>query len=368
MEIDSRKPAASVLGSLAQHSAALTSLRLKLSNGAISDSESEYTRLCAMLRETSSLQEIDLDSDFGDELWQAVASLPLLKSLKISHRDESTTPTSPAMFPALTSLELNTSMPSSVTPMIQHVQFPSLQSLTLAFPPDAISYVGKRRTRPCFAAIAEACSSAPLTHLEIKTNDSTIPLYLTRISSIVSDDVRPLLRLTRLRHVNIHPRWPWDLDDNLFTEMVHAWPDVQLLFLDPSYRWKSPSRITLQGLESVATHYHIQTLGVVLDASVPALAKEDPISFDSIPAYTQKNTSLRNLHVGSSVIDSAAYVTVFLHSLFPKLDNLQAHSGRKKEDTPTVWRDVKDFLPAARRISAQARKEVQNRGIEVQTA
>ena len=78
--------------------------------------------------------------------------------------------------------------------------------------------------------------------------------HLTNISSsrvvalLGSEDLRPCMAFTSLRHVDLNIGWGVGLTDNELLALASAWPYLQDLAINQEWGWNTRSGITLRGL------------------------------------------------------------------------------------------------------------------------
>lgn len=316
----------------------------------------------SLLHAAPSLTQIYLYPALGVPVWIALSELPMLDFLEFRLErsvgkfwtPEDGTGTT---FRVLNYLKLTVAAVADLTTLLRHSKFPLLEDLFIEV---TLILTTSREMRAFTTAVATACASAPLRRITLETDnfkeeDSRGAEY------ILSNDLRPLLQLRDIEHVDFSLGWQWDLDDSLLDDIVQAWPKLEVLILDPHGGWRPDERrITLRGLSAIVRGCpRLESLGVVFDVT--------PLEENTAAASPSKwNTTLEHLVVGQTSLgsdesaDSTLAIAAFLSGLCPNLRSIvptfKADFERTFVDQLHVdrWEDVAELVKRSRLERLQA--------------
>ncbi|OAX35132.1 hypothetical protein K503DRAFT_868468 [Rhizopogon vinicolor AM-OR11-026] len=127
----------------------------------------------------------------------------------------------------------------------------------------------------------------------------------------------PLTRFSSLKGVHIVSSCTSLLDDDALGSLVKSWPCLEYFYIGVAYFWKTPPRITFQGLVTVVSSCpNLRGLGLVFDAT-----KLDAPTVEK-PGGGVCNTNITQLLVGSSPIEQPRQVAVSLSAILPCLETI----------------------------------------------
>lgn len=289
--------------------------------------------LILILRQTPNLTELSLIAHFVPQLWEAAASLPALQSYHFEHTgsDLSFLPTVSTPFVSLFKLSFFVHDIASATLCLQRCALPRLQELECSI---ETSYTASRQEVSALVdAIHTACHGA---HdlVGLKLEAGCTPRSPSEESDGTPEDLdkatlKSFFRYRHMQHFVLNTKWFWAYDDAFIREAAVAWPQIQVLDLDP--RAWSDSQISLDGLMPLARRCpQLQFLGAQINtARLPPICP--PVTISSLAASTRTKpwkgqTALVTLNVGTSTISwPPRKIADYLAYLFPALQNVEAY-------------------------------------------
>ncbi|KAJ7443107.1 hypothetical protein FB451DRAFT_1437726 [Mycena latifolia] len=278
-----------------------------------------------------------------------IGQLPTLTSLVITSLPADLSPSSAIsgpLFPALHQLALEYGI-ESATQLLRMCSDTPLTELGVIVESRGTTAAAMHRL---FAAVHGACSPSSLTSLILDTFMNFEPTTGDDGYVIRNDSMRLLFAFENLTDILIVAPSGFDLDDSTIAEMACAWPHATYLRLQSfaGYRVRSP-RATLNCLYALAQHCpQLEYLELTLDASVVP-----PTRLDPPPPH-----ELSRLHVGQSILSSAALVAEFISPIFPYLDALDTYRSVEEDDEwelqgpgteiaiHMLWKDVEKKIQA----------------------
>lgn len=241
-----------------------------------------------------------------------------------------------APFIELTSLSLSSDTTTDITALLQHSEFPSLQSFNMR-----VRGCTRAEAEQFFRALSQCKASRTLKHIEIDCHEQSQPDEQLGMSLTV---IRQFLCFTQLKNLRIHVHHPIYLDDDLLVEAMSSWPHICSLIL--MGRLRQPT-VTFRGLFA-ALHFcpHLHTLQVMIDTSM---------SIDIGPAAESfQHTSLRKLRVGASSVAATEVEAVarIIFSVLPCADLVTEWGGGSRG---SLWHEVNRRIQALRSSLALGR-------------
>lgn len=302
------------------------------------DQDLIHDSLCTIIRQNSKSESLTLSIGIRERIVYGAAALPFLRELVLDRVSSKISITTDVTFSHLASFCVGTDDDMAMTTIFARCSFPELQSLTCRFRHQG----DQERLLAITTAIAASCSSTTLTSLNFIFHAD----YNDRGSEgrIQASTLLPLLILTRLRRMYIAMACAWVLDDAFIDMAGAAWPDMEVLYLDPNRHWPQPSGVTLAGLEQLTRHCpHLKSFGAVFNTDVIL----------DIPNLAPRNcpqSKLVKLSVGPSKIRPArtwdvVIGLVFLVPLLQRINTFDSVETYQDEDTRTEehrerWRRV----------------------------
>ncbi|KAJ7187261.1 hypothetical protein C8R46DRAFT_1342408 [Mycena filopes] len=320
------------------------------------------------------IETLDLDT-LDRAALEHLSTLPALKSLNLRIVEpgdlgppSSLMPSRPRnpTFPALRTVEF---FASSVQFAIEFANMLSACSLdTFDLGTDVLA--SNVTTGELFRALAAGVSHPTLTSIVVSDIDADIasptpPAGTMSDYAITGPTLALLFCFCNLTSVRLRTPAGFDIDDLTAGDIARAWPRIQRLDLGSCTDMHHPSRMTLLGLRSLATHCKDLTwLHITLDAStVPP--------FDNSPERRISQRSLCSFDVAMSPISDPAVVARFVSALFPNLDEITTHNDwdwedpNDQDDTEEMamrrayfhkWKQVETLVPMISAIRAEERR------------
>ena len=249
------------------------------------------------------------------------------------------------------------------------IYFPALKKLKLIHERGlsvCTTTVGSVRST-VFESVEICCvESIPLKHIaeffkvlaglpETKSSLQCVSISINKLRDdparfpITRKTLKPLLKLSNLRDVNIHIHHPMHIDDGLLCDMAYAWPN--LFRLELRVRWPledSAPPATLAGLiPFVNACPSLSELGVAIRTDLSYV----PQSLHELrPRCRALEHGLEILDVGRSEIQDPLAVAAFLFDLFPKLGAVVCDWPLEEDG----WADGEDE-EEVRRLLAESR-------------
>ena len=267
-------------------------------------------------------------------------------------------------FSSLTSLCIRVQNLPGATLLLKHSTFPRIT--TLEFELDRIHATSSSETRGLVDDIIAACPANTLENLclyfQPRDEDDDDFFMPEDAEPIQPDALRPLLKFTRMRKLELFLGWSWDLDNQLIHDMVVAWPDIVFLVLDPSRWWARRKRITIQGLEVLATRCpNLTTFGAVIDDTLP----QSITSSTTVLTNGVSKSKLHTLDLGDSWISESAQTAAYLSSLFPELRETSSFYTHEwidddreqfRDSSRRRWEEVAELVPVMTEIREEERQ------------
>ena len=189
--------------------------------------------------------------------------------------------------------------------------------------------------RQCFDTLSVYCSSG-LEHLHIDHQATFIDMADWMA-------FRPLLTIRCLKTLLVQG-FTYTLGDGELEQMALAWPQLQSFrFLAYSSTPESPPRITLSGIATLLKHCPmIRSLGLTFDARI----------IDTLVVTESTDVScnriIKGLDVGLSPIEDPMEVAKYLHSILPRLRNINTqyidHIPYRPGPYSSKWATVRQLL------------------------
>ncbi|RDX48442.1 hypothetical protein OH76DRAFT_1483819 [Lentinus brumalis] len=282
----------------------------------------------------------------------AIAALQLLEELNI----QTTSLLTPlegglgTFAPSLKTLHIHIDFLSWATKFLAHISSSRLESLSVFLADCSPAYT----VSDFCTVIAQHQSRLALREIRILQARMASPDTTTK-----PEHLRPLLQLPQLAVLSIEGRESFgiDIDDSFLGEMASAWPELEILKLDPldpclpAVTWAGLVRFAhlCPKLRSIK-------LGIDTGADVPA--------FDNLLVRPAAPSSLVSLHVGRAAPPrDPVQLAAFLFEHFPLLDSVSSYP-RREDYAQTIlgWKKVKDILYELRLVRRQERNWSQGQG------
>lgn len=327
----------------------------------ISGSTSPDSDIClaqlALLRTSAKLSKVKirLDNSQGSRrLWQALAKLSVLDTCCLEEIEEFRNDAGEIIsFTPLMSLDLSVYNMIPIIKILRSSLFPSLQRLGIFSM--MLSRPSAAQIAALFKTIASSCVSNTLTELIVnfilRGPDASQDLMLdARV-------LRPLFSHTKMRYLDIHvPEGVLIVDDQLLLDMLHAWPNLRYLSLNP--RPDRPdivknSELTFKVLDAVGNLCpFLRHFGAIFSCNFLAAPTPQPY-------LVKESTSLKTLDVGLSPIEDSmtAAAAAYLSCLFPSLESVVPGQGYTEEphEVYARWELVSKLVPTMVQIRREER-------------
>lgn len=281
--------------------------------------------LVSILREAVNLAELSLLIPFVPQLWEAITSLPDLRSyhFRLVSSDLSFLPSKPRPFTSLSTLSFSMPDIASTTLYLKRCTFPQLQKLDCSIVSSGMAH--RQEVSALVDAILTACYGAHLVAFELVSG--YIPeLHSNEVPEVLDAEMlRSFFGYRHMQRFILETNWSWAYDNTFIRDAAVAWPEIQKLYLDPN-SW-SKSEVTLQGLRTLALHCPLlQSLGAHVNGCIlPHISR--------LHTWRQQ-TTLVEMDVGTSVISSPTKVAEVLAHLFPELREIQSSMHEQEQEAP----------------------------------
>lgn len=318
--------------------------------------------LLAVLRKAKNLRTLKVPCEEDEEiapLWGAFADLPFLEQRTISTiRLFNGQSYEHVTFAALTTLNINfKATVAASTTLFRASRFPCLQTLRIHMETQEVP--SESDMIAMSTAIATSCTNSPLSALSIDSETFSRNIPQNWEGFIGPRAFRPFLQLKNIRGLELRfPQWFLDLDDTLILDMLHAWPQLKIISLNPTLRCtiseeRTGSRVTYRILESL--HMFCPQLRFF-----GALFNKNP-AFPS-PTASPASAEHRNLvalDVGTSSLefDQVPDVAAYLSGLFPALERIEhASPSDNTSEMGDRWKLVSILVPKMAQVRADERR------------
>ncbi|KAF9233207.1 hypothetical protein BU15DRAFT_54229 [Melanogaster broomeanus] len=260
----------------------------------------------------------------------------------------------PPAFGSINSLMLATSSLSTLTSILESMQFsPSQVSFTVVNSPslDAI--------RLFFMTLVNASCSERLSLVSFSVaNDRR---YSPPPRQVTLSTFEPLLALPHINIFELNVPRGISLNDANITTLAEHWPKLSELSINATTGWGTSTHLTHQGLVTLLSHCaDLEYFALSVDLSgIDVSNWELP---DSRPGNGAKNDNCLSAKFVTSVISHPVAITAFLSDICPQLRAVSAVWDQEifmSEDPNDVgvylnrWEEVDDLLPAFKAVRRQ---------------
>ncbi|KAH7930244.1 hypothetical protein BV22DRAFT_66416 [Leucogyrophana mollusca] len=164
-----------------------------------------------------------------------------------------------------------------------------------------------------FATLASSCS--PNAVHNVRISDITYPSIEVdpQDYTIGLQELRPLLRFAKLRHLHLDTECSFALDDTTLLEMAKAWPNIVVLSLNRYARWDIAAQVTPLGFLTLLQRCpNLAELSIAIDFS--SIDSELPLDR---PRSGFSTKTLEELHLGNSRVEYPIAIAAFLADILP---------------------------------------------------
>ncbi|KAG2130700.1 hypothetical protein DEU56DRAFT_914696 [Suillus clintonianus] len=237
-----------------------------------------------------------------------------------------------APFLKLTALKfLKSYTAAEITTIIQHSEFPSLQSFTMS-----VRSLTRAEAERFFRALSQckACQTLKDIRIGSNTGDEQLGMSLTVI--------RQLLCFTQLQTLHLQIHHSIYFDNDLLVEAMSSWPHLRSLVLVGHAGLRQPT-VTFRAIFAALRFCpHLNTLQVMIDTW--------DIDIDPTTESFQ-HTSLKRLRVGTSILGDARTVARIIFTMLPCIDQV--------DDIRSSWIQVNLHLKSLRSSAARDRLDTE---------
>ncbi|KAJ7605444.1 hypothetical protein DFH06DRAFT_1385070 [Mycena polygramma] len=256
-----------------------------------------------------------------------LAELPTLRSLHLQSPPDITvsrrarTPT----FPALHKLSISRSSVGFIIQLLRMFQNVPLETCYIIF----LDFLTAPEIRSLLDALTASISPSTLTNFTVEFENDPLDEVNPAVHLVLPDTVRLLLSFGNLTHLSLASTLAlFDFDDELVSQMAHAWPRIETLDLSASFPVHTP-RTTPACLLSFARHCpRLFSLTMAFDGTAI------PMTHPGTHAHQER---LHRLTVENSPITNAFAMAQFISDEIPEDEEaIQRHR---------CWQEAKKLLP-----------------------
>ncbi|TCD62916.1 hypothetical protein EIP91_006243 [Steccherinum ochraceum] len=220
--------------------------------------------------------------------------------------------------------------------------------------------------------IADQMNHTTLTRIQLLSLAASKVSEWDEEKAVKSDVLKPLAAFSTMLQFDVSLPWFIKFDDALLRTLAAAWPKLQHINFGLSVPWSSPVQVTLRGLEILAVNcpslQHIATRIHWDDEH------NDGIDDATLPAAGRSAPLVSKLSFGNSIITSWECVALFLSSLFPNVEVIEAWKKKEgtvkdgsdsdsdaglddeEQDSKYMWADIVKTVPLLAAVRAQEQR------------
>ncbi|KAH7924229.1 hypothetical protein BV22DRAFT_1196089 [Leucogyrophana mollusca] len=335
-----------LLSTLGYRCPQLKSLHLEFDRGSVADDKAgvaAFSQALCGLEHLEDLQCFELE----ENAWRHILRLPSLADLEVNLTPFSLTEFLPAarvhhgtLFPNIRNIGLICAAPTAITEFLEYMHIaPRKVEMALSSAP-----MGDMPG--LFVALSQHCGHRSLQHIKIWDQDGP------GNTDITLEHVQALFCFGDLRTLELKWFHSFSLDDHVLSDMAISWPMLESLHLEGAGHWRTKSKITFHGIITLVKrcprlhHLHLEINATKLTSSGLEELR------NATPNYT-----VRELHVGNSLINDSEGVAVRLFDLFPELDRIVPWTGEGPQSARRrrLWKKVAGHLKVFRMVREQTR-------------